>query len=90
MPPGEQHADRDVGHLPPLDRRAQGVDERLLPVLRRRPVRVGPVASEGRLPVVACHAVRPSASTTRTVAGGSLRTPLRMVRGAGTTEWKVM
>ena len=25
----------------------------------------------------------------RTVAGGSLRTPARIVRGAGTTEWNV-
>jgi hypothetical protein len=31
----------------------------------------------------------PSGSTTRTVAGGSLRIPCRMVRGAGTTEWNV-
>jgi hypothetical protein len=35
-------------------------------------------------------ATRPSAVTTRTVAGGSLRTPRRIVRGAGTTEWNVM
>ena len=32
--------------------------------------------------------MRPSGSTTRTVAGGSLRTPVRMVRGGGTTLWK--
>jgi len=32
----------------------------------------------------------PSGSTTRTVAGASLRTPVRIVRGAGTTEWNVM
>ncbi|GAB2610034.1 hypothetical protein GCM10009696_14530 [Kocuria himachalensis] len=31
----------------------------------------------------------PSRSTVRTVAGGSFRTPWRIVRGAGTTEWKV-
>src|SRR3954447_11213798 len=30
--------------------------------------------------------LRPSASTTRTVAGGSLRTPRSSVRGAGTIE----
>ena len=29
---------------------------------------------------------RPSGSTVSTVAGGSLRTPVRIVRGAGTTE----
>jgi hypothetical protein len=32
----------------------------------------------------------PSGSITRTVAGGSLRTPFRIVRGAGTTAWNVM
>jgi hypothetical protein len=32
----------------------------------------------------------PSGRTVRTVAGGSFRTPVRIVRGAGTTEWNVM
>jgi len=32
----------------------------------------------------------PSGWITRTVAGGSFRTPATMVRGAGTTEWNVM
>ena len=32
---------------------------------------------------------RPSGSITRTVAGGSLRTPFRIVRGGGTTLWNV-
>ena len=34
--------------------------------------------------------VAPSGSIVRTVAGGSLPMPARMVRGAGTTEWNVM
>jgi hypothetical protein len=32
--------------------------------------------------------VPPSGSTTRTVAAAALRTPLRIVRGGGTTLWK--
>ncbi len=34
--------------------------------------------------------VLPSGSITLMVAGGSLRTPLIMVWGGGTTAWKVM
>jgi len=32
----------------------------------------------------------PSGVIVRIVAGGSFRTPLTIVRGAGTTEWNVM
>ena len=33
---------------------------------------------------------RPSGSMATSEAGGTLRTPRRMVSGAGTTEWNVM
>ena len=82
-PAGEQHADRDVGDHPPPDRDAQRLEQRVPPVLRRA---VRARALERRVPVGALAARAPSGSTTSIVAGGSLRTPRRIVRGAGTTE----
>ena len=65
------------------------LQERLLPVAG------GPVAAVGVAGELAassrrCRGWRRPVSMTRTVAGGSLRTPVRIVRGAGTTEWNVM
>ena len=60
-----------------------------LPVLLG-PVRAVRVTTERRAPSRRWSVWRPSGSTTRTVAGGSFRIPFRMVRGAGTTLWKVM
>ena len=79
---GQQHADRHVGDHAPLDRGAQRVEQGVLPVasLTSR-ARVG-VAGERRVPVRRVGRCVPSGSTTRTVAGGSLRTPVRIVRGA--------
>ena len=87
-PAGEQHPDRHVGDHPPLDRGPQ----------RRRgsasahSSRVDGLATRvcDGLPVDASRWTCRPRLMTRTVAGGSLRTPATIVRGAGTTEWNVM
>ena len=81
----EQDPHRDVGHHATIDRHAQRLEHGVLPI-RRRPVRPRRIAREGRVPVHRCCDAVPSGSTISTVAGGSLRTPARIVRGAGTTE----
>ena len=87
-PAREQHADRHVGDAPPLDRIAESVKDRLLPIGFAEP------RSAARGPTSSCQNVSsrrlPSGSMVQIVAGGSLRTPLTIVIGAGTTACKLM
>lgn len=86
-PAREQAADRHVGDQAALDGGTQRVENRVLPVAFAP---VGPVraTAEIRRPVgdLTSLAVRLDGQQG---AGESLRTPHRMVRGAGTTEWNV-
>ena len=85
---GQQHADRDVGHQPAPDGDAQRVLDRVLPVARG-PVRVLRAPLVRRLPVaaLACSCRRPRSRAPSPAAACGRRR--RIVRGAGTTAWKV-
>ena len=86
-PPESRTPTGHVGHHAPVDRGAQRVQQRVLPVvlvpalLLRQPAVGAPTSSAPRLR-------RPSGSTVSSVAGGSLRTPCRIVWGGGTTPCK--